>query len=700
MGVKDVLEENKRRNAEINRTFNPITGEGAILDRVKFVLSDFALKVQYIPERMMKIPLVRQLAEAGSIKVFLEDYMDDEYTEQNKQTVIEQFCRIRARYDFCFFAAFYVFIKAKGGGDDINFVLNRPQRRLIERFERKRIAGKPIRLILLKARQWGGSTATQIYMAWLQLMHSVGLNSLIVGHIKDASTEVKEMFKRMIEQFPVSMLHKLGESYDANEAKLVGVGNTGNIHRIPQRNCNIKIGSAEKPDSARGGDYNLVHCTEVGLWKATEGKTPEDIIQSACSGIALKPLTMIVYESTAKGTGNFFHREYVAAKDGVSQFEPLFVAWYEIDLYRMEFDNYQQKKKFAEWLYSNRNNENTNSDREENGKYLWWLWQRGATLEAINWYILERSKYNDHGKMASEYPSDDVEAFAHSGERVFDKYQVEELRKTCKNPKFIGDVYGDDLKGKEALANLRFKEDHQGLLWIWALPEIDDEEQVTERYVVSVDIGGRSDKADWSVISVIDRLFLMEGGKPSVVAQLRGHMDHDLLAWKAAQIAMFYDKAKLVIESNTLETKDKERQVDGDQSGYILDQIKGVYDNLYERTSNAEEIKEGAPSKLGYHTNTATKPLLVSTLQTLIRENGYVERDQRALDEYLCYEKKLNGSYGAITGKHDDILMSRAIGLRVALFEMPMPTVIRKVQKRLFRERQKRNRKAATAATM
>ena len=165
---------------------------------------------------------------------------------------------------------------------------------------------------------------------------------------------------------------------------MVGVGNSGNIHRIPQRNCKIKIGSAEKPESARGGDYNLVHCTEVGSWKATDGKTPEDIIQSACSGILLKAYTMIVYESTAKGVGNFFHTEYTAAKKGESQFEAMFVSWYEIELYQMEIDDIE---KFAEWIYKNRNNRNAMSDREEPGIYLYWLWEKGATLEAIQGYI-------------------------------------------------------------------------------------------------------------------------------------------------------------------------------------------------------------------------------------------------------------------------------------------------------------------------
>ena len=630
--VAKLIALNRMRNAEIRSKFNPITGEGSIGERKKIEIEDFPFPVQYVPLSMLKVPLVQQLLEAGSIRKFLEDYMNVEYSEEDKEKVIEQFVRLRAKHDFAFWAAMYVFIKQKGGGEDVHFRLNRPQRKLIMRFERRRLQGKPIRLILLKARQWGGSTATQIYMAWLQLVHKVGLNSLIVGHVKDASTEVKDMFDKLIKEYPVSMLYEMGEAYNETEPKIVGVGQSGNIHRIPQRNCKIKVGTAEKPNSARGGDYNLVHCTEVGLWVTTDGKTPEQIVRSACSGILLKPYTMIVYESTANGTGNFFQREYDAAKNNKSQFEALFISWFEIEQYSAPIDNINA---FATKLWENRNNANAASDREESGKYLWWLWEQGATLEAINWYILERSKYTDHGDMASEYPSDDVEAFVHSGARVFDKYNVEKFKKCCKAPKYVGDVYADGDEGEDALCNLRFKEDKQGLLWVWSKPDVDDKEEVTDRYLVVVDIGGRGKKADWSVIVVFDRLNQMEGGKPVVVAQWYGHIDMDMLAWKAAQIAAFYDNALLVIESNTLETHDKERQVDGDMSGYILNQIKDVYSNLYARKQSDEEIQEGKPKKYGFHTNVATKPKIISTLVKVIREQLYVERDARCLDEYL-----------------------------------------------------------------
>lgn len=693
--VVSILKENNKRNADVYQWFDPISGIGSIGKRTEVHIDDFPLETQYLPVEMLNIPLVKLLMKCGSIEKFLTIELEVEYSEEDRLKVIEQFVRLRCRYDFAFWAAMYVYIKNKGGGEDVLFHLTRPQRKFVERLEALRKANKPIRIVLLKARQWGGSTTSQLYMAWLQLIHKVGLNSLIIAHQGAGSDEIKDMFDRMIKAYPISMLYKLGETYNENESKLVGVGHSGAIHRVPQRNCKIKIGTAERPDSCRGGDYNLVHLSEVGLWKTTDGKKPEDIVRSACSGVLLKPYTMIVYESTANGTGNFFQREYDAAKRGTSQFEAMFVSWFDIEQYSLPFDNDDEKADFAVWLWKNRNNATPSSARAESGRYLWWLWEKGATLEAINWYVQERAKYNEHAPMASEYPSDDVEAFVHSGERIFDKYKVDTFRASCKPPKLIGDVYADEDEGKNALKNLRFSEDSQGLLWVWDLPEIDDKEIVTNRYVTIVDIGGRSKKADWSVILVIDRLFMMDGGRPQVVAQWYGHIDMDILAWKAAQIAAFYDNSLLVIESNTLETHDKERSVDGDLSHFILNQIKDVYPNLYARKQTEDEIREGIPRKYGFHTNVATKPMIISTLIKVVREHLYIERDERCLDEYVVYEKKQNGAFGAIIGKHDDLLMTRAIGLHICFYEMPIPTIVLRVNRIMPKKK-----KAVSAATI
>lgn len=695
--ISAILKENEARIQRINTKFNPITGEGSTGERFLLTIDDFPIRHQWLPVTMRDIPLVKQLMQCGTIRQFLIE-LTGQATFTDRQKVIEQFTRVRFRHDFAFWAAAYVKIQSKIPGEgEILFRLTRPQRRFVEALEEKRTSNQPIRFVLLKARQWGGSTTSQLYMMWLQVVHKVGLNSVIVSQTKKTSFAIKAMFDRALNAYPAEFLHRMGEPYDPSEKRIENVGLSGDYKRVPSRDCTITVASYEAPDALRGDAYALVHCSEVGLWAPTEKKTPESVVRAACSGVVYRPYTMIIYESTANGTGNFFHREYEAAKAGRSQFSALFISWFDIDLYSIPFESDEEREIFARWLYKNRKNDTITSNREEPGKYLWWLWEQGATLEAINWYVTERRGKSDHGVMASEYPSDDVEAFVHSGEMVFDRYKVEEFRSACRPPRYIGEVYADGDEGEDALTNLRFNEDEQGKLWIWEQPEIpepDEKEIVTDRYLTVVDIGGRSNKADWSVIVVFDRLFMMDGDKPSVVAQWYGHIDMDRLAWKAAQIAAYYDNALLVIESNTLETHDPERQVDGDQSHYILNQIKNVYDNLYARRQSEEEIREGAPRKYGFHTNTATKPLIISTLVKVVRDHLYTERDERCLDEFLTYERKQNGAYGAIVGRHDDLLMTRAIGLHICFREMELPKIVTRNQLYV------KKRKAVSAATI
>ncbi len=109
-------------------------------------------------------------------------------------------------------------------------------------------------------------------MSWLQLVHEKGLNSLIIAHQGAATDEIKDMFDRTLRLYPSFLLHEPGEKEPEGKKRVERVGGAGAAFRVIARNCKVKVGTAERPDSCRGGDYNLVHCSEVGLWKATAQK--------------------------------------------------------------------------------------------------------------------------------------------------------------------------------------------------------------------------------------------------------------------------------------------------------------------------------------------------------------------------------------------------------------------------------------------
>lgn len=694
--IEKMLVENRRRLEVSGAFFEPVSGEGSPGVRRRVRVEGLEPSAMWLTEEMLADPFVAEMVGAGSLDAYLLK-SGSRLTERSRREASERFERMRCYHDFPYWAARYAYIKKKGGGDDILFRLNPPQRRLVSILEEERVSGRPIRLIMLKARQWGGSTCAQLYMAWLQLVRMRGLNSLIIAHQGAASDEIKDMFERLVKGYPVAMLHDPGDEWSESEKKLERVGKSGATMRVPQRNCKIKLGTAERPDSCRGGDYNLVHCSEVGIWKRTDGKMPEDIVRSACSGVLLDPQTMIIYESTANGTGNFFHREYEAARRGESQFRPMFVSWFEIPLYSLPLAD---PAAFASELFERRHEESSGSNRRAAGKYLWRLWELGATLEGINWYCRERCKYSDSSMMAAEYPSDDIEAFATSGAMVFDRYQVEKLRQGCSSPVAVGELEGGAPGGPAALESLRFGRCSSGGLKIWAYPASTETERFTDRYLCVVDVGGRSARSDWSVITVFDRRPMADGECPEVVAQWRGHTDMDLLAWKAAGIARWYDEALLVIESNTIESREPDNGTEGDQTAFLLTQIRDAYPNLYARFSPADEIRGGVAARYGFHTNASTKPMVISTLVRVVRDSLYRERSEEAIEELLTYERRANGSCGAIAGCHDDLLMTRAIGLHICFHEMDLPRRVHVVAGGARKGFAHRGRGPLTAATI
>ncbi|MDE5744387.1 MAG: hypothetical protein K2H84_01845 [Paramuribaculum sp.] len=560
----------------------------------------------------------RRLVTVNGETLYLPVTMLGEATLSSLQTA--DFQLLRCAHDFEYWAWRCVRIRHKLTGQLVPFVLNNPQRKVLEVLEADRLAGLPLRIILLKARQWGGSTLIQIYMAWIQCVLRDRWNSVICAHVKNTATAIRAMYSNLLESYPPELW-----SADCKPSFRT-YGGSRDTRVIAGRNSTVTIGSSWSQEASRGLDCSMAHLSEVAFWADCREFSPEAFVQAVCSGIPLQPLTLVALESTANGVGNYFHREWLRAKHGQSDKRPVFIPWYEIEIYRSEVADPQ-----ALW--------------ESMDEYERSLWHRGLTLEMIAWYHSKRREMASDEAMKAEFPTDDVEAFVHSGASVFSPALLDRLRQNCSAPVGVGEITGDAPTGEDALANVRFLPDSLGALEIWEHPIPGRE------YVAVVDIGGRTRSADFSVIAVLDRT---PGLTPSVVAQWRGHIDHDLLAWKAASLAMYFHEALLVIESNTLESEL------GGASRYILDSLAEIYPRLYYRRSES-----GSGRKVGFHTNRTTKNLIITALIAAVRENAYIERSSLACDEMATYCQLPTGAYAAREGCHDDILITRAIALYV-----------------------------------
>ena len=193
MRKEEIIKENKRRLKEISAVYNPITGEGSTsVPRIEVNISGFPIERLYLPTSMVKEPFVQQLREYGA-----DGYLREvENTSLGNRDIIKlwlKFCLLRIKHDFEYWARTMTTISDKGKGRDTAFILNRPQRIYLKAMETLRLQQKPIDIILCKARQWGGSTLTQLYMLWIQLVHKQNWNSVICGDIEKQSSIVAGM---------------------------------------------------------------------------------------------------------------------------------------------------------------------------------------------------------------------------------------------------------------------------------------------------------------------------------------------------------------------------------------------------------------------------------------------------------------------------------------------------------------------------
>lgn len=621
--IQDILKEDIIREKLLFEYYDPVKGIGSKIDRFTFNISKD--DIVYLPDWMKDDELFKVFLNYDS----LEDYSIKTETDFEANLII--FNEIREKYDFEYYAATKLMIQIKKGKDEKPFILNRPQRKTYAEIHNEFIKHfKPIRIKIVKTRQWGGSTVVEAISFWIQdKWRTERWHMAIVGDVESQAKNVFGYYRRFAKKYTGNKLFTVKQ-----------FERTKNL-TIKENEVIISIGSMQKPDTIRSSDNCILHATELGLWKSTDTTKPEDLLQTLTSSIDPEPFTMIALESTAKGIGNFWYRLWI----GENYYKPIFIGWHEAE---KNFILVENKEEFILTL----------------NKYEEYLLTEGATLGGINWYRFKLAEMNgDLWRMQSENPTNAQEAFQSTGNKAFSPLMIRKRREQfTRNPIAKGKLFSDVAKGENACNNLRFEELSAGDSFVWDYP--DTNKKMNHRYVVIVDIGGRTKKADYSIITVIDRLPLIFGGIKKVVFRTRCHVDPDILAWDAVRVATWYDNALLVIENNSLR-RDKEENENYFTT--VLNEIENQYNNLY-TYEDASKVREGVPVKWGWHTNRATKPLAISKINSsLVNDDECLDDpDYRYYDELEGYEIDSSGSYNAVDGMHDDILMTNGIGLAVS----------------------------------
>lgn len=534
-----------------------------------------------------------------------------------------------------------MFLKIKDKDAQIvSFVLNRPQKKIFQIYEKAKARGGLLRFIIVKARQEGVSTLFE-GIIFHRTITEFNRKAVIVGHEKDSANNLFEMTKRFYDYLPEPMKPALEFS---NEKKL-GFGNL---------QSEVKIASADAGITLKRSDtIQDLHCTEVAFWRDQKGG-----LLALLQTVPDLPGTLIVLESTANGIGGEFYDRYQAAKEGKSDYIPIFLAWFEMPDYQKEFYDKQE----CEWF------EGSLNEAEVRLREAY-----GLSLEQLNWrrWAIENKCGGDEKMFQQEYPSNDVEAFLASGRQVFDTDICVANFQNSKKPLQRGDLlYTHDKNGK--ISGVEFVENRNGFISLYESIEQLQNQREEFRFVAGSDVAEGLEQGDYNTIRVLDRKTLR------VCLTWHGHIHPDLFAEEQHKIHLFLNKDIFFCT---------ERNNHG-LTTIVTAQRLGIY-QFYET-----DYKKGyavTTDKLGFKTTSGTKPQLISALIPAIRDADFEDNEKEFWSEALTFVRNSKGQMQAqnkdrdpATKCFDDRVIAQALMWRCHQWLPPVKALKRPREKQWF----------------
>jgi Terminase RNaseH-like domain len=486
-------------------------------------------------------------------------------------------------------------------GELIKFKLNSSQRRLNEKIDELKRAGKPVRIIILKARQMGFSTLTEGRIFYETVTNQL-TNSFIIAHKEEASTNLFNMSKLFYEELPLP-LRPMKKASNAKE--LIFENPTPNIEekqKNPGLRSKIKIETAKNLDAGRSATIHNLHASEVAFWD-----NADTVMLGLLQAVPNTSNTMVIVESTANGVGGYFYDMWQKAKRGENDFVPMFFPWYEHDEYRMEVpDDFKI----------------TPEEQELKEMY-------GLDDEQLVWrrWAIRNNCGGDIEKFKQEYPANDEEAFLTSGRPRFDTQVLMRWYNKAKDGE-----RGNIERGV-------WVPDEKGYIEIWEHP------QPGIRYVIGADTSEGKVTGDYSAATVWDSKNYKQ------VARWHGHIDPDIYGKQLEALGKYYNNALIAPEKNN--------------HGFTtVNRLKQNYNNIFQMERYDQTIDQ-TTKELGFVTNKKTKPLIIDHMASMIRDQLITTYDKKLISECLTYIREDDGTTNAQEGCHDDLVMATAIALFV-----------------------------------
>lgn len=493
-------------------------------------------------------------------------------------------------------------------GELVSLKLNEPQQRLYEVIAKRYKANKPVRVIILKARQMGFSTLTEGIVFWATATRE-NTDSMIIAHKDEATANLFRMSKLFYEQLPPPIKPMLQAS-NAQELNF----DKPSRDRSERKGLKSRIRCATAGGSGQGRSYTLrnVHMSEFAFWPGDKLETYSGIMQA----VPDEPGTIVIVESTANGYDMFktlWDRAIAAQQAGDDEgFIPVFFPWYEMSEYRRPVP-----PKF----------ELTAEERELKAAF-------GLDDEQIAWrrWCIEVNCGGDLNKFKQEYPATPDEAFIATGTCVFDKEALVLRRAAVSADKW---EYGRFTYRNDGLriSDIKWQPEKGGPIRIKKKPE----EGVP--YVIGGDTAGTG--SDFFVGQVLDNT---SGEQVAVLQQLMGETEYTRQMYC---LGMYYNTALIGIETN--------------YSTYPVQELERLrYPKQYVR-QHLDKYTQKLTDEFGFNTTSRTRPTIIDNLKAVAREHLELISDYGTLGEMLTFVYDENWRPEAEEGEHDDLVMALAI---------------------------------------
>lgn len=531
----------------------------------------------------------------------------------------------------------------------VPFRLNSAQVRLYELIQRLTKEGKPIRIIILKSRQMGFSTLTEA-LIYYRTATKENVNSFIITHVDDATTNLFNMFKLFQQKNPVRPMQK-----NSNAKELIfenPTKNEGERLRNPGLKSKVRCSTAGGKGVGRSFTLTNVHASELAFWTGEVDKIFSGLSQAVPDTAG----SMIIIESTANGF-NFFKDQWDRAVAGESEYIPFFAAWFEMEEYRRPYHGEalteEEEALKAEFHL-------------DNEQIMWRRW------------CIRNNCNNDIDQFHQEYPATPEEAFLATGTGVFDNRAIVVRLRMLEEetpPKRGRFQFREEQQKLDhiVLTEISFRETERGEIAIFREPE------KGRPYTLGGDTAGEG--SDYFTAQVIDNI------SGEQMARLRWQKcDEDTYAKQCYCLGRYYNDALIAVETNYSTHPQK-----------VLEYLR--YPRLYVR-----EIYDRYDGKLrksfGFDTNSTTRPVLIARMVEFARENLHLFHDRDTLEEMLVFIRNEDGRAEAEEGEHDDLVMGFGIALMARASgqqRMTVETEAPKPKQKKWTEDQKEDYRRASA---